>query len=334
MQKGRESVRHNSIISAAIGAALLIAQSTMLAGAQTYPARPITLVVPFPAGSTTDLVGRILADELSKSLGQNVVVDNRGGAGGGIGSEAVARATPDGYTILMGTIGTHSINPAVYPKLNYDPIADFAPIIQFGTAPNVLVVHPSLAVKTVKELVDYIRARPGKTNYASSGNGTSNHLSGAMFVAREGLQATHVPYRGGAQAITDLLRGEVQFMFYHYLPLLPHIAEGKLRALAITSAARIGALPDVPVMAQAGIKDFEVSAWFGVYAPARTPPETVSKLHATISRIINSPAVRKNLIAQGVDPVNGTPEDLLKLTKSELARWAKAVEQAGAKLQN
>lgn len=309
---------------------------TQAAGAQTpaYPTRPVTLVVPFPAGSTTDLVGRLLAEELGKSLGQNVIVDNRGGAGGTIGTETVARAAPDGYTILMGTIGTHSINPAVYARINYDPIADFAPIIQFGAAPNVLVVNPSLPVKTVKDLVAYIRARPGQVNYASSGNGTSNHLSGAMFAAREGLKATHIPYRGGAQAITDLLRGEVQFMFYHYLPLLPHIKEGKLRAIAITSAERIDALPDVPVMKEAGFDDFEVSAWFGVWAPAGTSPEIVGKLHTLISGIINSPEMKKSLMTQGIDPVSGSPNDLLELNKRELARWSKAVVDAGAKLSN
>jgi tripartite-type tricarboxylate transporter receptor subunit TctC len=316
-----------------VAAAALWAQA---AGAQTpaYPTRPVTLVVPFPAGSTTDLVGRLLAEELGKSLGQNVIVDNRGGAGGTIGTETVARAAPDGYTILMGTIGTHSINPAVYARINYDPIADFAPIIQFGAAPNVLVVNPSLPVKTVKDLVAYIRARPGQVNYASSGNGTSNHLSGAMFAAREGLKATHIPYRGGAQAITDLLRGEVQFMFYHYLPLLPHIKEGKLRAIAITSAERIDALPDVPVMKEAGFDDFEVSAWFGVWAPAGTSPEIVGKLHTLISGIINSPEMKKSLMAQGIDPVSGSPNDLLELNKRELARWSKAVVDAGAKLSN
>jgi len=318
----------------AAAAAVLLGLWIGGATAQTYPTKPVTLVVPFPAGSTTDLVGRILADELGKSTGQNVIVDNRAGAGGGIGTEAVARAAPDGYTLLMGTIGTHSINPAVYPKINYDPLADFAPIIEFGTAPNVLVVNPALPVHSVKELIDYIRARPGQINYASSGNGTSNHLSGAMFAAREGLKATHVPYRGGAQAITDLLRGEVQFMFYHYLPLLPHIREGKLRALAITNAGRIAALPDVPTMAQAGISDFEVSAWFGVYAPAKTSPEIIGRLNTTIARIMEAPEVRQNLITQGIDPVHGSPEDLRKLTASELARWAKAVELAGAKLQN
>jgi tripartite-type tricarboxylate transporter receptor subunit TctC len=318
-------------------ARLVFAAGIFLAGlavaaAQTYPNRPITLVVPFPAGSTTDLVGRILADRLGEQLGQRVVVDNRGGAGGVVGTEAVMRAAPDGYTLLMGTIGTHAINPYVYPKVSYDPVKDFSPIIEFGTAPNVLVVNPGLPVKTVKELIEYVRARPGQTNYASSGNGTSNHLSGAMFAAREGLKASHVPYRGGAQAITDLLRGEVQFMFYHYLPLLPHINEGKLRPLAITSAQRISALPDVPTMAQAGIADFEVSAWFGVYGPAKMPPELVTRLNKIIAAIMESEATKKSLIEQGIDPVHGSPDDLLALTKSEMARWSKAVEQAGAKL--
>jgi tripartite-type tricarboxylate transporter receptor subunit TctC len=314
------------------------AGSTVLAAAtasaQSFPSKPITLVVPFPAGSTTDLVGRILSDELAKATGQTVVIDNRGGAGGGVGSEMVARAAPDGYTLLMGTIGTHSINPAVYPKLNYDPVTDFAPVIQFGTAPNVLVVNPDLPINNLKGLIDYIRARPGKVNYASSGNGTSNHLSGAMFAARNNLTATHVPYRGGAQAITDLMRGEVQFMFYHYLPLLPHIAEGKLRALAITSANRIDALPDVPTMAQAGMNDFEVSAWFAVYAPAKTPPDIVGTLNTIILNIIRSPEVRASLQKQGVDPVAGSPADLARLMDSEIARWNKAVEQAGARLAN
>lgn len=304
------------------------------AHAQSYPSKPITLIVPFPAGSTTDLVARILQDELAKAVGQTVIIDNRGGAGGGVGTEAVARSAPDGYTLLMGTIGTHSINPAVYAKINYDPITDFEPVIQFGTAPNVLVVHPSLPVKSVEDLIAYIKANPGKVNYGSSGNGTSNHLSGAMFVARNGLNATHIPYKGGAQAITDLLRGEIQFMFYHYLPLLGHIQDGKLRAIANTNATRIAALPDVPVMKEAGMDDFVVSAWFGVWAPANTPKEVVTKLNQSILKIINSPQVKRNLLAQGIDPVAGSPADLRKLNEAELARWSKAVEQAGAKLSN
>ncbi|MFZ5692800.1 MAG: Bug family tripartite tricarboxylate transporter substrate binding protein [Pseudomonadota bacterium] len=302
--------------------------------AQTYPSKPVTLIVPFPPGSTTDLVGRILQDELAKAIGQTVVIENRGGAGGSVGTEAVARATPDGYTLLMGTIGTHSINPAVYAKINYDPIKDFEPVIQFGTAPNVLVVNPDLPVKSVADLIAYIKANPGKVNYGSSGNGTSNHLSGAMFVARNGLNATHIPYKGGAEAITGLLRGDLQFMFYHYLPLLGHIKDGKLRAIANTNATRIAALPDVPVMKEAGMDDFEVSAWFGVWAPAKTPKDIVAKLNQAILKIINTPDVKAKLMAQGIDPVAGSPEDLLKLNQAELARWAKAVQQAGAKLSN
>lgn len=318
--------------------AALAAAATLFAivsaQAQNYPAKPITLIVPFPAGSTTDLVGRILQDELARAIGQTVVIENRGGAGGGVGSEAVARAAPDGYTLLMGTIGTHSINPAVYAKINYDPIKDFEPVIQFGTAPNVLVVNPDLPVKSVAELIAYIKANPGKVNYGSSGNGTSNHLSGAMFVARNGLQATHIPYKGGAEAITGLLRGDLQFMFYHYLPLLGHIKEGKLRAIANTNATRLSALPDVPVMKESGMNDFEVSAWFGVWAPAKTPKDVVTKLNQAVLKIISTPEVKAKLLAQGIDPVAGAPEDLLKLNQAELARWSKAVEQAGAKLSN
>ena len=330
----RREFRVASLILTIATVVVTIGATNFAAHAQSFPSRPITLIVPFPAGSTTDLVGRILSEELSKATGQTVLIDNRGGAGGGVGSEAVARSVPDGYTLLMGTIGTHSINPAVYAKINYDPINDFAPIIQFGTAPNVLVVNPDLPTKSVKDLIAYIAANPGKVNYGSSGNGTSNHLSGAMFVARNGLKATHVPYRGGAQAITDLLRGEIQFMFYHYLPLLGHIKEGKLRAIAITSAGRIDALPDVPVMKEAGMDDFEVSAWFGVWAPAKTPRDTVTRLNDTILKIIKKPDVQKSLQIQGIDPVAGSPDDLLNLNKAELVRWSKAVEQAGAKLSN
>jgi tripartite-type tricarboxylate transporter receptor subunit TctC len=299
--------------------------------AQPYPNKPVRLVVPFPAGSTTDLVGRIYAHRLGERLGQQVVVENRGGAGGVVGTEAVARAAPDGYTLLMGTIGTHSINQSLYKSIPYDSLADFAPIAQFGTAPNVLVVHPSVPAKTLDELVAYAKQRPGQVNYGSLGSGTSNHLSGAYFVSRAGLEATHVPYRGGAQAIQDILRGDLTMMFYHYLPLLPHIQSGALRAVAITSAQRIPALPEVPTMGQAGMADFEVSAWFGVYAPAKTPAEIVARLNRETVAILATPEVRENLIAQGVDPVTGSPEDLIRLMRSEIKRWAKVVEISGAK---
>ncbi|MGE0719236.1 MAG: Bug family tripartite tricarboxylate transporter substrate binding protein [Alphaproteobacteria bacterium] len=300
--------------------------------ADDYPSKPVRMVVPFPAGSTTDLVGRILATKLGPALGQQVVIDNRGGSGGTLGTEYVARSAPDGYTILMGTIGTHSINPALYKKITYDPIKDFAPIAQFGTAPNVLVVNPSVPAKSVKELIAYARARPGEVNYGSSGSGTSNHLAGAMLAAREKLEMVHVPYRGGAQAIEGLLRGDLRFMFYHFLPLIPYIEDGKMRALAITGATRATALPEVPTMAEAGMDDFVVSAWFGAYAPAGTPPAVVARLNKEIVAIINSAEMRDSLMKQGIDPISGSPEDLTRLMRAELVRWAKVVELAGAQV--
>jgi tripartite-type tricarboxylate transporter receptor subunit TctC len=205
-------------------------------------------------------------------------------------------------------------------------------VAQFGTAPNVLVVHPSVPARTLQELVAYARTRPGQLNYASSGNGTSNHLSGALFGSRAGVEVVHVPYKGGADAIRDVLRGEISFMFYHYLPLLPHIHEGSMRPLAVTAAERIPALPDVPTMAEAGMPDFVVSAWFGVYAPAKTPQAIVERLNGDIRKILSTPDVRDNLVVQGVEPVTGSPADLAALTKSEIARWARVVEASGARV--
>ncbi|WP_374450283.1 Bug family tripartite tricarboxylate transporter substrate binding protein [Stella sp.] len=302
--------------------------------AQAYPTKPIKLVVPFPAGSTTDLVGRILAQKLGPALGEQVVIDNRGGSGGTIGAEAVARSPADGYTLLMATIGTHAINPALYKKIPYDPVKDFAPIAQFGTAPNVLVVNPTVPVRTLAELVAYARAKPGELNYGSSGNGTSNHLSGAMLAAREKLDMVHVPYRGGAQAIEGLLRGDIRLMFYHYLPLLPFIEEGKLRPLAVTGAERVKskALEAVPTMAEAGMKDFVVSAWFGVYAPAGTPPAVVQRVNQAIRAVMATPEMRETLSKQGIDPLTGSPDDLDRLMKAEIVRWAAIVESAGARV--
>ena len=300
------------------------------ASAQTYPSKPIALVVPFSPGSTTDILGRILAGKLSDNIGQRVIVDNRSGAGGNIGTEYVARAAPDGHTIVLGTVSTHAINASVYSKLPYDPIKDFAPIIEFGAVPQVLVVNASLPIKSVQDLIEYARGRPGRVTYGSAGNGTTNHLSGALLGAREKLQMVHVPYRGGAQAITDLLANEIVFMFYPYAALLPHIRTGALRALGTT--ARIAALPDVPTLAEAKLADFEINAWFGVFAPAGTPKPIVDRLNAEMARIITDPAVQERLIQQGIDPVHGSPEDLAALQKTDLAKWRIAVEAAGARL--
>ncbi len=314
----------------AVAIAASVALMPGAASAQTYPSKPIALVVPFSPGSTTDILGRILAGKLSDNIGQRVIVDNRSGAGGNIGTEYVARAAPDGHTIVLGTVSTHAINASVYSKLPYDPIKDFAPIIEFGAVPQVLVVNASLPIKSVQDLIEYARGRPGRVTYGSAGNGTTNHLSGALLGAREKLQMVHVPYRGGAQAITDLLANEIVFMFYPYAALLPHIRTGALRALGTT--ARIAALPDVPTLAEAKLADFEINAWFGVFAPAGTPKPIVDRLNAEMARIITDPAVQERLIQQGIDPVHGSPEDLAALQKTDLVKWRIAVEAAGAKL--
>jgi tripartite-type tricarboxylate transporter receptor subunit TctC len=326
----REGDMKLRLIALAMAIAAAVGSACGSASAQDYPIKPIALVVPFQAGSTTDILGRILAGKLSDSIGQRVIVDNRAGAGGSIGTEYVARAAPDGYTIVLGTVSTHAINASIYSKLPYDPIKDFAPVIEFGAVPQVLVVNSSLPVKSVQDLIEYARARPGKVTYGSAGNGTTNHLSGALLGAREKLQLVHVPYRGGAQAITDLLANEIVFMFYPYAALLPHIKGGALRALGTT--ARIAALPDVPTLAEANLADFEINAWFGVFAPARTPRPIINKLNAEMAGVIRDPGIKEKLIQQGIDPVYGTPEELAALQKVDLEKWRIAVEAAGARL--
>jgi tripartite-type tricarboxylate transporter receptor subunit TctC len=317
---------------AGLGAACVALALASGAVAQPYPNRAVTLVVPFPAGSTTDIAGRVAAAELAKRLGQQVVVDNRGGAGGLVGAEYAMHAPADGYTLLLGTISSHSIVPHMYARMPYDPIGDFTPIAQFGAIPSVLVVNPSLPINSAKELAAYAAQHPDKLNYGSSGGGTTAHLAGALFGSRTGTKVVHVPYRGGAQAITDLLRGDVAFMFYQYITMVPHIADGKLRALAVTSNARLPALPQLPTMAEAGIADFEVTAWLAFYGPAKLPPDIVAKLNAVVQDVMAAASVREVLTQQGIEPVTGTPEQLLALNKSELTRWAKVVKESGAKI--
>ena len=312
-----------------IAAALLI--GIVPAIAADYPDRPVTLVIPFDAGGSADLVGRILADGLKERLGQPVIVENRPGAGGAIGTSYAAKATPDGYTLLFGTVSTHAINVAVYEKLPYDPVKDFEPIIEFGTVPYVLVVPAALDVKTVADFATYAKGSAERLKYGSAGVGTANHLAGALLASNLGFKAVHVPYRGGSQAITALLGGETSYMFYPYLPLLPHVKAGTLRALAITSDKRIDALADVPTMTEAAVKDFEISGFFAAYAPKGTPAYIVTRLHADMSAIINSPAVQEKLRAQGVDPVSGSSEDLARLMATEIQRWNSVAQAAGAR---
>jgi len=314
----------------ALGA--LLALVATAASAQTYPTKPIRLVVPFPPGGATDILARDVAQKLTEAWGQQVIVDNRPGAGGNIGSELVAKSAPDGYTLEMGTVGTHAINASLYAKMPYDHVKDFVPVILVAGVPNVLVVNPAVPANSVAELIAYAKANPGKLNFASSGNGTSIHLSGELFKFMAGVQMTHVPYKGSAPALQDLIGGQVQLMFDNLPPSLPQIKAGKLRALAVTSLARAPALPDVPTMAEAGLPGYEASSWFGVLAPAGTPPAIVTKLNAEIAKWLATPEAKEKLSKQGANAAGGTPEDFAKHIAAETAKWAKVVKDSGAKI--
>jgi tripartite-type tricarboxylate transporter receptor subunit TctC len=302
-----------------------------------YPARPIRLVVPFPAGGTTDIMARAVSAELSKLPGWNVVVDNKPGAGGNIGSDIVAKSAPDGYTLLMGTVGTHGINQSLYGKLPFDPIKDFAPITAVASVPNVLVVNPAFAaqnkINSVNDLIAYARANPGKLNMASSGNGTSIHLAGELFKTQTKTFMVHFPYRGSGPALTDLTGGTMQVMFDNLPSSMQLIKSGKLKALAVTSAKPSPALPGIPtVAAAANLPTFEASSWFGLLAPAGTPPEIINRLQQEVSKSLNSPAVRERLMAQGADPVGNTPDQFAAFIRAEHIKWAKVVKDSGAKV--
>ena len=309
---------------------LLVAGAAATVQAQTYPSKPIRMIVPFPPGGTTDILARAIGAELTKAWGQPVVIENRPGAGGNIGSEAVARSPGDGYTLLMGTVGTHGINPSLYKKMPYDAVKDFAPVTLVALVPNILVVHPSVPAKSVAELIALAKKQPGKLTYASSGNGTSIHLSGALFESLAGVQMVHVPYKGSAPAVTDLLGGQVNMMFDNMPSALPHVKAGKLRALGVTSAKRSPAVPDVPTIAEAGVKGYEASSWFGVLAPATTPKDIVAKLNAEIAKSLGTPEMKEKLSSQGAEPVGNTPEQFGAFIRAEIDKWAKVVKASGA----
>jgi tripartite-type tricarboxylate transporter receptor subunit TctC len=297
-----------------------------------YPSRPIRLVVPFPAGGTTDILARAVGHKLTEAWGQSVVVDNRPGAGGNIGSELVAKAAPDGYTLLMGTVGTHAINASLYAKMPYDNIKDFAPVILVAGVPNVLVVNPAVPVHSVQELIGYAKANPGKLNFASSGSGTSIHLSGELFKTLTGVQMSHVPYKGSAPALQDLVGGQVQLMFDNLPSALALIKSGKLRALAVTSTTRAAAIPDVPTVIESGVAGFEASSWFGVLAPAGTPSPIIAKLNAEIDKWLSSSDAKEKLVGQGANAAGGSPDDFSKHIAAETAKWAKVVKASGAQV--
>ncbi|HEX3632478.1 MAG TPA: tripartite tricarboxylate transporter substrate binding protein [Casimicrobiaceae bacterium] len=315
---------------AAFGAlALLLAAG---AWAQAYPTRPIRLVVPFPPAGTTDILARAVAQRLSVSLGQSVIIDNRPGAAGNIGSDLVAKSAPDGYTLLMGTVGTHAINPSLYGKMPYDHVKDFVPIVLVAGVPNVLEVTPSLPVNSVAELIKLAKEKPGQLNFASSGSGTSIHLSGELFKTMAGVDMMHVPYKGSAPALTDLMGGQVQLMFDNLPSSLAQIKAGKLRAIAVTSAQRAPALPNVPTIAESGLPGFEASSWFGLLAPAGTPAAVVARINADVNQWLQTAEAKESLLAQGAIPAGGTPEQFAAHIRAETEKWAKVVKVSGAKV--
>ena len=307
------------------------------AAQSAWPTKPVRIVVPFPAGGTTDILARAMAPELSRAFGQQFIVDNRAGAGGNVGAEIVAKSPGDGYTLLMGTVGTHGINRALYSKLAYDPIKDFVPITMVAGVPNVMVMQTekarSLGINTVPAFIAYAKAHPGKLNMASSGNGTSIHLAGELFKSMTGTYMVHLPYRGSGPAIMDLLSGTADVMFDNLPSSMAQIKAGKLKALAVTSRQRSSALPGIPTIEQAaGLKGFDATSWFGLLAPAGTPPDIVNRIQQEVAKSLNTPSMKEKLQAQGAIPSGDTPAEFAKHIENEHRKWAEVVKASGAKV--
>ena len=318
-----------TLIRAAVVAASLLAGVALPSAAETadeYPSRPLHLISPFPPGGATDVLGRIIGEGLSRRLGQPVVVENRSGANGNIGMEYVARAPADGYTLILATSGTWAVNPSLY-KSPFDVVKDFVSIMQVSSSPGVLVVHPSLPVHTVQELIDYAKAHPGKLNYGSAGIGSFGQVSAVMFSLMSGTQMTHIPYKGGGPATTAAIAGEVELLFNDALATMPFVTAGNLRAIAVTSRARMPLLPDVPTIDESGLKEFDNSAWTAMGAPAGTPRPIVEKLNRELTAILDSPSIRQKIAAMGADVIGGTPEQFSDYLKTEIAKFARFVRE-------
>jgi len=314
-----------------LAATLAISTPHAAAAADAYPARPIRFVVAFPPGGGTDIIARSIAQKLAERLAQQVVVDNRPGAGGNIGTDIVAKSAPDGYTLLMGSAGPLAINASLFDKMPFDPIRDLAPVTLAASTPNVLVVHPSLKAATVNELIALAKARPGEINFASSGHGTPAHLAGELFNSMAGVKLVHVPYKGAAPALADLLGGQVQLMFSTMPPALPHVKDGKLRALAVTSSKRSRAMLELPTVDEVALPGFEANTWHGVVVPAGTPAAIVARLNREIVAILHLPEVVERLSGQGAEALGSTPEEFAAYIRSESVKWAKVVRDSGAK---
>jgi tripartite-type tricarboxylate transporter receptor subunit TctC len=328
MNQLHPSRRRFTLGGLALAAAAAVAP--LAAGADTYPSRPITIVVPFSAGGTTDILARVIGQALHKELGQTVVVDNRAGAGGNIGAALAAKSPADGYTLFMGTVGTHAINQSLYKRLGFDPVKDFAPLTRVAMVPNLLVANPGKPYKTVQELIAYAKSNPGKVNFGSSGSGSSIHLSGELFNALAKVDMVHVPYKGSAPAVTDLLGGQIDIMFDNMPSAIQHVRAGRLRPLAVTTARRSPELPDVPTVAEAGVPGYEATSWFGMFAPAGTPAPVVARLNAALVKVLAQPEVKKKLAEQGAEAYSEKPEAFAEFMRKETAKWGKVVKESGA----
>jgi tripartite-type tricarboxylate transporter receptor subunit TctC len=319
------------LMSIALLAATVLPLSAQAADA--FPTKPIRIIVAYTPAGTTDILARLVGQKMSEAWGQPVITDNRAGAAGNIGTEVAARATPDGHTLIMGTAGTHGINVSLYRKLGWHPVKDFAPVSLVAMVPNIMVVNNSLPVKSVKEFITHVKANPGKLSYGSPGNGSTAHLSMELFKSMTGTSIVHIPYKGSAGVLADVMGGQIAVTIDNMPPYIPQVKAGKIRALAVSSAKRSSALPELPSIAEAGVPGYDSGAWFGLLAPAGTPKAVVDKLSAETARIIRMPDINRRVSEQGAEPVGGKPEEFAALIKTEIAKWAKVIQDAKVELQ-
>ncbi len=324
-------MKRTKILNAALSAMLF----TIAAGAHAqtaYPAKAIRMIVPSAPGSGPDIMARTIAQKMSEAWGQQVVVEARPGAGGIIGSEAAAKAAPDGYTLIMGNAGSHSVNPGLYKKLPYDPLRDFAPVALVSSAPNILIVHPSLPVKSAKDLIALAKARPGELTFGSGGNGSTAHLSGEMFRTMAGIRLVHVPFKGAPAAVVGVITREISMAVLNLPPALPHVKSGRLKALGVSTTKRSASIPDLPTIAESGLPGYSATAWYGVLAPTGTPRDIIGKLNAEIVKILGNDDVRKRIASDGGEVIGSTPEEFTQVMKTDIAKWAGVVKASGAQV--